>query len=185
MGRKIVLLLVTSFATERPYLANSLQLLVLTYSMWMQRTEHPFAELGSARKAFVEAHPDGNGWSRGDNLEMLSLATQAVNVLLTFLCALIGGTVSYDGTRLLTSGVSNAVGAVMVVVVLLPAGYAVHIFKTEWAAGRQEVQVTTTASAEARTSATAAPASDTGLEESSVEYETVTTNPVAPATYAT
>ena len=55
--------------------------------MYWQCTKRPFAELGSARSTFMEQRPNGDGWSRGDKLEMLSLSAQVAKVLLVALCA--------------------------------------------------------------------------------------------------
>ena len=93
---KTLQLLVTTALAENPTaladyppLAIPAQLVVLGWAMYKQYVERPFAEVGSARRAFVEAHPHGDGWSRGDTLEMLSLTAQFVNVLQTGVCAFV------------------------------------------------------------------------------------------------
>ena len=71
--------------------------------------------MGSARAAFVEKHPNGDGWSRGDILEMLSLTAQTLSVLLSGVCAFFLGNVF--GTR-------EAVGAGLTFCVVASMGYA-------------------------------------------------------------
>jgi hypothetical protein len=98
--------------------------------MWKQYVEHPFAEVGCARQAFVEAHPNGDGWSRGDILEiqMLSLGAQLVNVALTGVCAFV----------LRDSGAGkDALGVLMCCTAMAPVVYAVRIL---WQERRQQPQ---------------------------------------------
>ena len=96
--------------------------------MWKQYLEHPFAEVGSARRAFVEAHPNGDGWSRGDILEMLSLGAQLVNVALTGVCAFV---VRDSGAG------KDAAGVLICCTAMTPVVYAVRIL---WQERRQQPQ---------------------------------------------
>ena len=140
LWRKTLQLLVTTFLAEQPRLNIPAQLLVLGWAIRRQYVEHPFAELGSARAAFVEAHPAGDGWSRGDYLELLSLGAQLVNVLLIGLCAAAGGSGGWLG-----SGGTDAVGALMCCFVLAPLGYAGRILQQERRAAKAEGATTLTA----------------------------------------
>jgi hypothetical protein len=166
--RKTLQLLVTTLFAEQPYLSIPAQLLVLGWAMWKQYVEHPFAEVGSARRAFVEAHPDGGGWSRGDILEMLSLGAQLVNVALTGVCAFV---IRESGAG------KDALGVVMCCSAMTPVVYAVRILRQERrGAGR-------TKGASAKPAEQASPArGDDDLGASLVGGATgATANPLAPA----
>ena len=88
LARKSVLLFVTTIFAEQWHLVIPAQLAALGWALKKQCAETPFAEVGFARKAFAEAHPDGLGWSRGDKLEALSLVAQIGNTLISLLCSL-------------------------------------------------------------------------------------------------
>ena len=135
LWRKTLQLLVTTAFAEQPYLVVPAQLVVLGWSIWRQYVEHPFAEMGSARRAFVEAHPGGDGWSRGDKLEMMSLGAQATNVALTGVCAMMETT-----TTMADDWVEDTMATAMTCCLLAPVGYAGRILQQEWAAGRRQQQ---------------------------------------------
>jgi hypothetical protein len=126
LGRKSALLVVSTIFAEYPYAVIPAQLLILGYALWKQYTETPFAEIGHARKAWAEQHPNGLGWSRGDRLEALSLAAQICNVLGSIACV--------TGLTLTPRVVDISVSAVTVVCMLLPACYGIKIIIDEWKA---------------------------------------------------
>ena len=73
--RKTLQLLIMATLAEKIYMVvpAQLNLLVLGWAMWRQYVERPFAKVGSARRAFAIAYPKGDGWSRGDFLEIKTL----------------------------------------------------------------------------------------------------------------
>eukprot|EP01046_Picozoa_sp_COSAG06_P032951 COSAG06_NODE_3329_length_5495_cov_1.452557_1_plen_1648_part_10 len=116
LGRKSVLLFVSTLFAEQWYLVIPAQLCALSWALWKQCVEVPFAEVGFARKAFAKDHPDGRGWTRGDNLEAMALLAQIFNTLSALLVA---------------TGVAEAIDTEIVVVtlvfVLLPVCYGLQM----------------------------------------------------------
>jgi hypothetical protein len=123
LSRKTMLLFATTLLAEYPYPCIAAQIAIVTWSMFKQWQEHPYAEVGSKAKAFLEKHPDGaTGWSRGDKLELLALSGQLGNVAITLICSLVK-----------PKGAGEvAVSVATLAFVFLPAQYAVHIIWTEW-----------------------------------------------------
>ena len=71
--RKTLQLLTMATLAEKTYMVVPAQLLVLGWAMWRQYVERPFAKVSSARRAFAIVYPKGDGWSRGDFLEIKTL----------------------------------------------------------------------------------------------------------------
>jgi hypothetical protein len=123
LGRKTMLLFATTLLAEHTYPCIAAQIAIIGWLIFKQCQECPYAEVGSATKAFIKKYPDGNtGWSRGDKLEVLTLLGQLGNVVVTLVCSVV---------ELKDAG-TVAVSAAVLTCVLCPASYAVRIVWTEW-----------------------------------------------------
>jgi hypothetical protein len=120
--RKSALLVAATAFAQQWWIVIPLQLIILVWAMHVQFKLKPFLEVGFARRAYLQAYPEDDGWSRGDRLELLSLWGQIGNVLLSLLCAVV-----------VVKGVLEiAVVVATLACLLAPAFYGVRILFQEY-----------------------------------------------------